>query len=159
MNDQSGQSLFRLALVAPVVGSMVGAGIFTLPAGFAYSTGVAGALIASTVGGCGTLTLMLVFVVQTLSYRKSRIEAGIYSHANVWFGNYPDFLAAFGSWIASFPGDVACLVLIKATLRQFFPAVGDGSSPVSILSASIINRLNSRQKSILCGCVCVANCS
>jgi arginine:ornithine antiporter/lysine permease len=130
------QKLSRLALVALVVGSMVGAGIFTLPAAFAASTGVAGALIAWAIAGGGML--MLAFVFQTLSRRKPEIDAGIYGYAKAGFGNYPGFLAAFGYWIACCLADVACLILIKATLGQFFPIFGDGSTPVAILAASLI---------------------
>lgn len=136
MNDEPDQKLSRLALIALVVGSMVGAGIFTLPAAFAHSTGVAGALIAWAIAGGGML--MLAFVFQALSKRKPEIDAGIYGYAKAGFGNYPGFLAAFGYWIACCLADVACLVLIKATLGQFFPVFGDGSTPVAILSASII---------------------
>ena len=46
MNDTRDAQLSRGALVALVVGSMVGAGIFTLPAAFGRTTGVLGALIA-----------------------------------------------------------------------------------------------------------------
>jgi arginine:ornithine antiporter/lysine permease len=38
-------------LVAMVVGSMVGAGVFSLPRNFALSTGVFGALIAWAIAG------------------------------------------------------------------------------------------------------------
>jgi arginine:ornithine antiporter/lysine permease len=130
------QKLSRLALVALVVGSMVGAGIFTLPAAFARSTGVAGALIAWAIAGGGML--MLAFVFQTLSMRKPDIDAGIYGYAKAGFGNYPGFLAAFGYWIACCLADVACLILVKATLGQFFPAFGNGSTPIAILAASLI---------------------
>jgi arginine:ornithine antiporter/lysine permease len=137
MNDTpDDQKLSRLALVALVVGSMVGAGIFTLPAAFAASTGVAGALIAWAIAGGGML--MLAFVFQTLSRRKPEIDAGIYGYAKAGFGSYPGFLAAFGYWIACCLADVACLILIKATLGQFFPIFGDGSTPVAILAASLI---------------------
>ncbi|MFN7399538.1 MAG: basic amino acid/polyamine antiporter, partial [Sandaracinobacter sp.] len=136
MNDAPEQKLSRVALVALVVGSMVGAGIFTLPAAFAASTGVAGALIAWAIAGGGML--MLVFVFQTLSRRKPEIDAGIYGYAKAGFGNYPGFLAAFGYWIACCLADVACLILIKATLGQFLPVFGDGSTPIAILSASLI---------------------
>jgi arginine:ornithine antiporter/lysine permease len=136
MSDAPEQKLSRVALVALVVGSMVGAGIFTLPAAFAAATGVAGALIAWAIAGGGML--MLVFVFQTLSRRKPEIDAGIYGYAKAGFGNYPGFLAAFGYWIACCLADVACLILIKATLGQFLPVFGDGSTPIAILSASLI---------------------
>ena len=46
MTTARGGELSRGALVALVVGSMVGAGIFALPSAFARATGVLGALVA-----------------------------------------------------------------------------------------------------------------
>jgi arginine:ornithine antiporter/lysine permease len=136
MSAPNSQQLSRGALVALVVGSMVGAGIFTLPAAFGRSTGVLGALISWGIAGTGML--MLAFVFQTLSRRKPDLDAGIYAYAKAGFGNYLGFSAAFGYWIACCLADVACLILIKATLGQFFPVFGDGSTPVAILCASVI---------------------
>jgi arginine:ornithine antiporter/lysine permease len=136
MSATSDQQLSRGALVALVVGSMVGAGIFTLPAAFARTTGVLGTLIAWCIAGAGML--MLAFVFQTLSRRRPDLDAGIYAYAKAGFGNYLGFVSAFGYWIACCLADVACLILIKATLGQFFPIFGDGSTAVAILSASIL---------------------
>ena len=71
--------LSRGALVALVVGSMVGAGIFTLPAAFGRTTGALGAFVAWCIAGVGML--MLAFVFQTLSRRKPDLDAGIYAYA------------------------------------------------------------------------------
>jgi amino acid transporter len=62
-------------LTAMVVGSMVGAGVFSLPTRFATATGVAGAIIAWIVAGTGML--MLAFVFQTLAIRKPELDSGI----------------------------------------------------------------------------------
>jgi len=136
MSGDQDQQLSRGALVALVVGSMVGAGIFTLPAAFARTTGVLGALVAWCIAGAGMLMLALVF--QTLSRRRPDLDAGIYAYAKAGFGNYLGFVSAFGYWIACCLADVACLILIKATLGQFFPIFGDGSTAVAIASASIL---------------------
>ncbi len=136
MTDTQDPQLSRGALVALVVGSMVGAGIFTLPAAFARTTGVLGALIAWCIAGTGML--MLAFVFQTLSRRRPDLDAGIYAYAQAGFGSYLGYVSAFGYWIACCLADVACLILIKATLGQFFPAFGDGSTAVAIVSASVM---------------------
>ena len=136
MSGTQDQQLSRGALVALVVGSMVGAGIFTLPAAFGRTTGVLGALIAWCIAGAGML--MLAFVFQTLSRRRPDLDAGIYAYAKAGFGNYLGFVSAFGYWIACCLADVACLILIKATLGQFFPVFGDGSTAVAIASASVL---------------------
>jgi arginine:ornithine antiporter / lysine permease len=136
MSETSEAKLSRGALVALVVGSMVGAGIFTLPAAFGRTTGALGALIAWGIAGFGML--MLAFVFQTLSRRRPDLDAGIYAYAKAGFGNYLGFVAAFGYWLTCCLACLACLVLIKATLGQFFDAFGDGSTPVAIASASLL---------------------
>jgi arginine:ornithine antiporter / lysine permease len=115
---------------------MVGSGIFALPSKFGSATGVLGALIAWSIAGVGML--MLAFVFQTLSRRKPELEAGIYAYAKAGFGEYPGFASAVGYWIGCCLADVACLVLIKATLGQFFPIFGDGTTPIAILAASAV---------------------
>ena len=136
MSTTQDQQLSRGALVALVVGSMVGSGIFTLPSAFGRATGVLGALIAWCIAGAGML--MLAFVFQTLSRRRPDLDAGIYAYAKAGFGSYLGFVSAFGYWIACCLADVACLILIKATLGQFFPVFGDGTTVVAIVSASVM---------------------
>jgi arginine:ornithine antiporter / lysine permease len=129
-------TLSRSALVALVVGSMVGSGIFALPAAFGRATGAFGAMIAWVIAGTGMLMLALLF--QTLSRRKPNLDAGIYAYARAGFGDYLGFASALGYWIGCCLADVACLILIKATLGQFFPVFGDGTTPTAIASASVI---------------------
>lgn len=136
MSPSADQKLSLHALVALVVGSMVGAGIFALPSAFGRATGGFGALIAWTVAGIGMLMLALVF--QSLARRKPELDAGIYAYARAGFGNYPGFASAAGYWFGACLADTACLVLIKATLGQFFPIFGDGTTVAAIVSASIL---------------------
>ena len=60
MSDPRDASLSRGALVALVVGSMVGAGIFTLPAAFGRTTGALGAFVAWCIAGAGMPMLAVV---------------------------------------------------------------------------------------------------
>ena len=134
MTTARGGELSRGALVALVVGSMVGAGIFALPSAFARATGVLGALVAWTIAGTGMLMLALTF--QTLARRKPALDAGVFAYAREGFGGYAGFVSAVGYWITCCLACVTCLVLVKATLGQFLPAFGDGTTPVAILAAS-----------------------
>ena len=127
MTAATEQKLSFWALIALVVGSMVGAGIFALPSAFGRATGALGALIAWGIAGTGML--MLAFVFQTLSRRRPDLDAGIYAYAKAGFGNYLGFASALGYWIVCCLAVVACLVLIKSTLGAFFPVFGDGTTP------------------------------
>jgi len=134
--SSEGQTLPLNALIALVVGSMVGAGIFTLPSAFGRATGVIGGLIAWAIAGTGML--MLAFVFQTLAERKPHMDSGIFAYARAGFGNYLGFLAALSFWIGTCVGNVSYFVLIQSTLGGFFPIFGDGNTVPSVIVASII---------------------
>jgi arginine:ornithine antiporter/lysine permease len=135
-SNSSDPKLSRDVLIALVVGSMIGSGIFALPSSFGRATGGLGASIAWSIAGVGML--MLAFVFQTLSRRKPDLDTGIYAYAKAGFGDYPGFASAVGYWIGCCLADVACLVLIKSTLGQFFPIFGDGTTPAAIAAASAL---------------------
>ena len=123
------------ALTAMVVGSMVGAGVFTLPQRFASQTGVFGALIAWVVAGAGML--MLAFVFQSLAVRKPDLDNGVYVYAKTGFGLYPGFLSAFGFWASACAGNTFYWVLITSTLAPLIPAFGDGDTIWAVLVSSV----------------------
>ena len=128
--------LSRLALVAMVVGSMVGAGIFSLPGVFARYTGPAGGLLAWVISGSGMLTLALVF--QYLARRRPDLDAGIFAYAKAGFGRYIGFIAALGYWTAACLGNVSYFVVFKATLGAVFPVFGDGDTIPAVLVSSLL---------------------
>ncbi|EMA7649158.1 amino acid permease, partial [Yersinia enterocolitica] len=79
MANSSTNKLSLPALTSLVVGSMIGAGIFSLPATFGRATGGFGALIAWCIAGGGML--MLAFVFQTLAQRKPNLDSGVFIYA------------------------------------------------------------------------------
>ncbi|MEU6144456.1 basic amino acid/polyamine antiporter [Streptomyces sp. NPDC047081] len=122
-------------LTTMVVGSMVGAGVFSLPRRFAEETGVAGALIAWAVAGTGML--MLAFVFQTLAVRRPDLDAGVYAYAKAGFGEYLGFFAAFGYWASACVGNVTYWVLIMSTIGAIAPALGDGDTVLAVVLSSV----------------------
>lgn len=118
-----------------VVGSMVGAGVFSLPARFGQETGVAGALIAWVIAGGGML--MLAFVFQMLAIRKPELDAGVYAYAKAGFGEYPGFFSAFGYWASACVGNVVYWVLIMSTIGAIFSPLGDGDTVLAIALSSV----------------------
>ncbi len=127
--------LTLVTMTTMVVGSMVGAGVFSLPARFAQETGVAGALIAWTVAGTGML--MLAFVFQSLAIRKPDLDSGVYAYAKAGFGEYPGFFSAFGYWASACVGNVTYWVLIMSTVGAIWPALGDGDTVLAIVLSTI----------------------
>ncbi|MEV0268315.1 basic amino acid/polyamine antiporter [Hamadaea sp. NPDC050747] len=122
-------------MTSMVVGSMVGAGVFSLPRRFAQATGVAGALIAWTVAGTGML--MLAFVFQMLAVRRPALDAGVYAYAKAGFGEYPGFFSAFGYWASACVGNVTYWVLIMSTVGAIVPALGNGDTILAIVLSSV----------------------
>ncbi|MFS0867014.1 basic amino acid/polyamine antiporter [Microbacterium sp. 179-B 1A2 NHS] len=118
-----------------VVGSMVGAGVFSLPANFAGATGVAGALIAWAIAGTGMLTLALVF--HRLAIRRPDLDAGIHAYAKAGFGDYMGFFSAFGYWASACVGNVFYWVFIMSTLGAVFPGLGDGDTVLAVALSSV----------------------
>ena len=107
------------ALIALVVGSMVGGGIFSLPQNIANSAGAGATLIGWLITGVGMLTLAFVF--QTLANRKPELDGGVYAYAKAGFGDYMGFSSAWGYWISAWIGNVSYMVLLFSTLGYFFP--------------------------------------
>ncbi|UVO16556.1 arginine-ornithine antiporter [Stutzerimonas stutzeri] len=134
--SQSAQKLRLSALVALVVGSMIGGGIFSLPQNMAASAGAGAVLIGWAITGVGMLTLALVF--QTLANRKPELDTGVYAYAKAGFGDYMGFSSAWGYWISAWIGNVSYMVLLFSTLGLFFPAFGEGNTGLAIACASVL---------------------
>lgn len=138
MAQQAGEGAAKVGLVtltAIVVGSMVGAGVFSLPRRFAQETGVAGALIAWTVAGAGMLMLALVF--QRLAVRRPELDAGVFAYAKAGFGEYTGFVSAAGYWASVCVGNVTYWVLIMSTLGEWVPALGAGDTLLAVALSSV----------------------
>src|SRR5688572_24170815 len=119
-------------LTAMVVGGMVGAGVFSLPARFGVATGILGSLIAWAIAGAGML--MLAFVFQNLAIRKPELDSGVFIYAKAGFGDYAGFNSAIGFWASAVAGNTFYWVFITATLGGFFGAFGDGDT---VLAAAV----------------------
>ncbi|MEQ4283736.1 arginine-ornithine antiporter [Pseudomonas syringae] len=124
------------ALVALVVGSMIGGGIFSLPQNMAASAEVGAVLIGWAITAIGMLTLAFVF--QTLANRKPDLDGGVYAYAKAGFGDYMGFSSAWGYWISAWLGNVGYFVLLFSTLGYFFPVFGEGNTLAAVIGASVL---------------------
>lgn len=123
-----------VALATMVMGSMVGAGVFSLPKQFAAGTGVLGTVVAWAVSGTGMLLLALVF--QDLAQRKPELDAGVFAYARAGFGEYIGFFSAFGYWASACAANVTYWVLIMSTVGALVPALGAGDTPLAVVLGS-----------------------
>jgi arginine:ornithine antiporter/lysine permease len=127
--------LTLLPLVALVVGSMIGGGVFNLPSDMSRGASPAAILVGWLVTGVGML--MLAFVYQSLAIRKPELNAGPYAYAKAGFGSFVGFNSAWGYWLSAFLGNVAYAVAIFSALSYFFPVFGSGNNLPSIVGASL----------------------
>ncbi|MCI0917858.1 arginine-ornithine antiporter [Stutzerimonas stutzeri] len=124
------------ALVALVVGSMIGGGVFSLPQNMAASASAGAILIGWAITAVGMLSLAFVF--QTLANRKPELDAGVYAYAKAGFGDYMGFSSAWGYWISAWIGNVSYFVLLFSTLGYFFPIFGEGNTLPAVIGASAV---------------------
>jgi arginine:ornithine antiporter / lysine permease len=123
-------------LTAIVIGSMIGSGIFALPQNTAAGAGAGAILIGWLVSGLGMLCL--AFVYQTLAWRQPKLDNGVYAYARASAGEYVGFNAAWGYWVSAWIGNVGYLVILFGALGTFFPAFGEGNTPLAIGAASVL---------------------
>lgn len=124
------------ALVALVIGSMIGSGVFSLPQNMAAGAGALAILIGWGITAVGMLAL--VFVYETLATRKPDLDSGPYAYAKAGFGPFIGFNSAWGYWISAWVGNVSYAVVVFSALSYFFPAFGDGNTWQAILGASVL---------------------
>ncbi|MCW7541192.1 arginine-ornithine antiporter [Aquabacterium sp. A7-Y] len=132
----SPRSLGLGALVALVVGSTVGGGIFSLPQNMASGAGAGAVLIGWLISGAGMMMLALVY--QTLAARQPALDNGVYAYARASAGDLVGFNSAWGYWLSAWIGNVGYLVIFFAALGQFFPIFGEGNTAAAIIAASAL---------------------
>lgn len=119
--------------VSLVVGSMIGSGVFLLPASLANFGGVA--LIGWVVSAIGASTLALVFA------RLARIDpasGGPYAYTRHAFGDFAGFLIGWGYWISIWTADAALSVAGVGYLKPFIPSIVGQPVSAALLATAIV---------------------
>jgi arginine:ornithine antiporter/lysine permease len=80
----SQHKLTLLPLVALILGSMIGGGVFNLPSDMSAHAAPAAIIIGWSITGVGML--MLAFVYQGLAIRKPALNSGAYAYPRAGFG-------------------------------------------------------------------------
>lgn len=125
-----------VALAGLVIGSMIGGGVFSLPADMANGAGAGAIMIGWLITGIGMISL--AFVYQNLAVRKPDLNGGVYSYAKAGFGDYIGFNAAWGYWLSALLGNVSYAVMLFGALGYFFPVFGKGNNAAAIICASLL---------------------
>ena len=114
-----------------VAGSMIGSGVFLLPASLASfgGIGILGWLVSA--GGAMCLALVLARLGATMPK-----VGGPYAYGREGFGDFVGFWIAWSYWISLLAGNAALAVATASYATVFWPALG--ASPVAGLVAALI---------------------
>lgn len=119
--------------LALVVGNMVGATAFLLPATLARWGPIS--LFGWLLAGAGALSLAMVFA------RLGRImpaEGGHYAYTRAAFGDFPAFMVAWGYWTSCWVGNASIATATVGYLAAFVPALGASSATSAATAVGII---------------------
>ena len=128
------QKIGLLAATSLVVGNIIGAGIFVLPASLAKfgSISIVGWLFTAT----GALILAKIF--SNFSKKLRGKSGGPYIYSKVVFGDFIGFLVAWGYWISCWVNNAAIAVAIVSALSFFFPELVTNPFYATITGLSFI---------------------
>jgi basic amino acid/polyamine antiporter, APA family len=124
---------------AIVVGTIIGSGIFLLPASLA-PLGV-NAVIGWVISGIGALCV---------AFALSRIVrgegGGIQSYVEAEFGPIPGFIVTFAFWVSAWAAVAATAIAAAAALSRVFPSISDPWSiaVVAIAVTMVVAAVNAR---------------
>ncbi len=129
------------ALTALVIGSMIGAGVFSLPQNMASVASPVAVMIGWTITGIGMIFLALSF--QKLTDLKPEIDSGVFGFARAGFGDFVGFCSAWGYWFSAMLANVSYLVIVFSTLGLLFDTpdnviFGAGNTLTSMIGASTL---------------------
>ena len=140
VKDQSASSppakVSLAVLIALVIGSMIGGGIFGLPSQMGAAAAPGPLIIGWLITGAGMLMLAKVF--QSLAVQRPDIDAGVYGYAKEGFGNYLGFSSAWGYWFSAWMGNVGYLVLLMTAIGVFLPGFGEGTTLLATVVSSAL---------------------
>ena len=131
MSDTKKLGLF--ALVALVVSSSIGAGIFDLTSSLAQA-GTAGAAIIAWV----IVALGFLFMVLSINYivkNKPEVD-GLIAYAKEGFGNFWGFVSGWGYWLSCWLGNIAFATVLMGAIAGIVSAAGSNflGDPASLLN-------------------------
>lgn len=125
-----------IGLVALVISSSIGSGVFALSSDIAKAASPGAALVAWALCGVGFLALATTF--GRLSIARPDLH-GLSAYAREGFGPFIGFVSGWGYWLSIWMGIVAFGVMFATTLGYFIPAFSHGLTVWSIVVISILD--------------------
>ena len=101
--EQKGRSLGLTSATALVIGSIIGTGVFTMPAVMA-GAGTSSLLVLAVIA-VGAMLLAILF--GQLTRRVPNADGGLYAYARHEFGDFAGYLTGWCYWIQAWAGNAA----------------------------------------------------
>lgn len=101
-------------LVGLIIGSTIGAGIFSLPQNVASVAAPGPMLIGWVIAGVGMLSVAFVF--QELARLRPDLDSGVYAYARAGLGDFVGFASGWGYWLGSVIAQVGYATLFFGTM-------------------------------------------
>jgi len=124
-------------LVALIIGSTVGAGIFSLPQNIASVAGPGAMLLGWLIAGVGMLSVAFVF--QILAHRKPHLDSGVYSYVRAGLGDFIGFTSGWGYWLGSVMAQVGYATLFFNTIGHYVPFFDADHQWASAIAVSLLS--------------------
>lgn len=130
-----------------VIGSVVGTGVFTMPALIAKAGSVG--ILVLVVVSVGSVLLAILF--GQLTARIANSDGGVYAYVRYEFGDFAGYLVGWSYWISAWAGNaaiVASFVLyVEALLKLTSPSapVNWGIAMVALWVPAVVNLVGVRQ--------------
>lgn len=117
-----GQEIKKIGLwtsTSLVIGNMIGAGIFMMPAALAAYGGIS--IFGWILSAAGALLLAKVF--SKLSVLVPNKNGGPYVYSRIGLGDFAGFLVAWGYWISIWVSNAAVAIAFVSAMSVFFPVL------------------------------------
>lgn len=121
------------ALLALVIGNMVGSGIYLLPAQLAP-------LGWNQFAGWGITTLGALALARVFAALGARLPlaGGPYAYATAAFGPLAGFTTAWAYWVMSWVGNAAVAVAVVSAMALIFPVLGTTTGAPAVLAVACV---------------------
>lgn len=119
--------------VALVVGSMIGSGVFLLPANLApYG---AASLLGWGISLCGAILLALVYAQWA---HENPLPGGSFAYTQSVFGDGAGFFVAWSNWICIWAGNAALAVAFAGCVSALVPAIASSRVASALLALAAL---------------------
>ncbi len=128
------QKIGLITATSLVIGNMIGAGIFLVPATLANYGSIS--ILGWIFTAAGALVLAKIF--SNMSKIFVNKSGGPYAYSKAGFGDFIGFLVAWGYWISIWVSNAALCIAIIGALSVFFPVLETSPILAVTISLSII---------------------